>query len=49
LMQAIRGLLELSLSQEARTLVDSALESALIVQATVLDDSGNSESSREAA
>jgi len=49
LMQAIRGLLELPLSDEARRLVDSALESALIVQATVLDDSGQVEPPREAA
>ena len=49
LMQAIRALLELPLSDKARELVETALEVALVVEATVLEDSGNIEPPREAA
>jgi hypothetical protein len=48
-MQAIRALLELPLSDKARELVETALENALVVEATVLEDSGNIEPPREAA
>jgi hypothetical protein len=49
LMQALRGLLELSLPENARRLVESALESALVVQASVQEEAGAADSSREAA
>jgi len=52
LMQAIRGLLDLPLPENARRLVESAMESALVVQASVQEEAGGAgaaDSSREAA